>query len=130
MGASITIRRRVEWIDTDAAGIWHYSTAIRFAESAETALHRELGIGELTSGGSPRVRVEFDFHAPLRFDEEATITLRVAEVGTSSLTMDVEITNEVGPIATGRVVSVLIDTATGRPTPWPAEARAALDGGS
>jgi acyl-CoA thioester hydrolase len=127
MGASITIERRVEWIDTDAAGIWHYSTAIRFAEAAETALHRRLGIGEMTSGGSPRVRVEFDFHAPLQFDEEASITLTVADVGTTSLTMDVTIVGEVGLIATGRVISVLIDPATGRPLPWPPAARAALE---
>lgn len=67
---SVTIRRRVQWIDTDAAGIWHHSLATRWAEEAEAELHRELGIIDETFGATPRVRTEFDFSDPLRFDDE------------------------------------------------------------
>lgn len=129
MPAEARIQRRVEWIDTDAAGIWHYSTAIRFAESAESQLHRELGTDVLTAGGLPRVHVEFDFFAPLRFDELATITVRVDDVGTSSLTLAVEIDGEHDLAARGRVVAALIDGETGRPRSWPEEARRLLLGG-
>jgi acyl-CoA thioesterase FadM len=45
--ARIRIRRRVEWMDTDAAGIHHSSTVIRFAEAAEAEPHSAQG--DLTS---------------------------------------------------------------------------------
>ncbi len=44
MSASTTLQRRVQWIDTDAAGIWHHSNVVRWAEEAEAELHRQLGI--------------------------------------------------------------------------------------
>jgi hypothetical protein len=59
---SVTISRRVQWMDTDAAGIWHYSTVLRWAEKAETELHRLLGIVGDTFGvswGDPAGRVRF-----------------------------------------------------------------------
>jgi len=56
-------------MDTDAAGIWHYSTSIRFVEAAEAELHRQLGIIDLTFGLTPRAHVEFDFHRTARFDD-------------------------------------------------------------
>ena len=51
--ARIRIRRRVEWMDTDAAGIYHWSTVIRFAEAAEMELHTALGIAPVIFGASP-----------------------------------------------------------------------------
>jgi len=83
--ASIRIRRRVEWMDTDAAGIYHWSTVIRFAEAAEAELHNALGIAEITFGATPRVRAGFDFRRPLRFNDRATIDFSVQEVGRSSV---------------------------------------------
>lgn len=37
-------RTRVEWVDTDAAGIYHNTAVVRFVESAEAALMRERGL--------------------------------------------------------------------------------------
>ncbi len=37
--ASVALRRRIEWIDTDAAGIYHYTTTFRLAEVAEAVMH-------------------------------------------------------------------------------------------
>ena len=127
MMPSTTIRRRIEWMDTDAAGIWHYSTATRFAEAAETGLHRQLGIVDLTFGLTPRAHVEFDFHHTVRFDEILDITLAVSDVGTTSVTYDVTMTSDREPVATGRVVAVHIDE-NGMPSPWPETVREALDG--
>ena len=57
MNPTITIKRRVEWMDTDAAGIWYHSTVIRWAEDAEAELHRQLGIVQRTFGATPRVNI-------------------------------------------------------------------------
>ena len=125
--ASTTIRRRIEWMDTDAAGIWHYSTAIRFIEAAEIELHRQLGIIDLTFGFTPRAHVGFDFHRTVRFDDTLDITLAVSDVGTTSVTYEVTMTCDREPVATGRMVAVLIDE-NGKPSPWPETLREALGG--
>jgi acyl-CoA thioesterase FadM len=65
-GASVTVRRPLEWMDTDAAGIWHYSTVIRFAEHAELTVHDQLGVTARTFGNTPRAHVAFDFVQPVR----------------------------------------------------------------
>jgi YbgC/YbaW family acyl-CoA thioester hydrolase len=125
--AAITIERRIEWMDTDAAGIWHYSTAIRFAEAAEIELHRQLGIIDHTFGHTPRAHIEFDFNRSARFDDLIEITLEVSRVGTTSVTYTVTMTCQGDPVASGQVVTVLTDE-DGRPTPLPAQVRRPLLG--
>lgn len=126
MSQSISIVRRVQWMDTDAAGIWHHSTIIRWAEEAEAELHRNLGIISETFGVTPRVHVEFDFGVPLRFDDEVTLTLTVASLGESSITYEIELSHGSAEVAKGKMVAVLIDRATGRKQPWPVHLRTAL----
>lgn len=83
--------RRVEFIETDMAGIVHYSNFFRYMEAAETAFIRSLGFS-LWAGqadppyGWPRVHVECDYKAPLRFEDEVEIHLLVAEKRPRSLT--------------------------------------------
>lgn len=125
---SVTIRRRVQWIDTDAAGIWHHSLATRWAEEAEAELHRELGIIDETFGATPRVRTEFDFSDPLRFDDEVDITLTVADLGDTSVTYDIEVMVDTKAVLRGRMIAVLIDRDTGKKRSWPDHLRVALTG--
>ena len=68
------IHRRIEWVDTDAAGRWHFLTAFRLFEAAETTLWEQLG-GMEQLGDLPRVHVEVDFRRPLHYRD------RVAGVG-------------------------------------------------
>jgi YbgC/YbaW family acyl-CoA thioester hydrolase len=130
VGASITIRRRIQWMDTDAAGIWHHSTAIRLIEEAEAELHRSLGIVDETFGATPRVRIALDFHEAVAFDDEVSVTLDVSSMGTASMTYAATLaTVENAPVATGEVVVVLIDRHTGQARPWPDDLRAVLHPG-
>jgi acyl-CoA thioester hydrolase len=126
--ASHSVRRRLAWMDTDAAGIWHYSTVIRLAEDAETELHRSLGIQHLTFGVSPRVRVEFDFASPVAFDEEVDTTIAVIAIGRTSVTYGVDVRVGERVIATGSIKTVLIDKESGRPVAVSEELRVALGG--
>lgn len=128
MGAAVTMQRRLEWIDTDAAGHWHNATLWRYVEEAEARLHHDLGIIATTFGHTPRRHVEADFFAPLRFDRPATVTLRVTALGRTSATYEVEVTDGGAAVATARVVIVFID-ADGRPCPWPEEVARALSDG-
>jgi acyl-CoA thioester hydrolase len=122
----ISIRRRIEWMDTDAAGIYHWTTVFRLAEAAEAALHTALGIADRTFGATPRLRATGDFHMPLRFNDVVDVRLEVTRVGRSSLTQTVEVTRDGALAAEAEIVLCLIDRETGRATPWPDDLRSAL----
>ncbi|HZD23733.1 MAG TPA: thioesterase family protein [Acidimicrobiia bacterium] len=126
MADSVTIQRRVQWIDTDAAGIWHHSVVTRWAEEAEAELHRNLGISELTFGATPRVRTQWDFQTPVRFDDLVDVTLTISALGTSSVTYDFDLRTDAAQVATGRIVAVFIDPETGEKRTWPDDVREAL----
>lgn len=128
MSISITIRRRVQWIDTDAAGVWHHSVMIRWSEEAEAELHRRLGIIGLTFGATPRVKTEFEFPRSVRFDDPVDITLTVRRLGNTSMTYDIEASSDSDVVARGSMVIVLIDPSTGAKKPWPHQIRAAVEG--
>ncbi len=130
---TVSVRSRVEWIDTDAAGIHHHSTIIRFAESAEGELMGQLGLDDYFSQ-APRVRLEVSYESPLFFRQEATTVLRVEQVGTSSLTLAFEVWGEEFEgrprhrVAAGRYVTVHVPGGVGgnrnthdrpRSEPWP-----------
>ena len=75
--------RRVEFSDTDMAGIMHYSNFFRFMETAEHGFFRSLGLSIINCGdprvGWPRVHARCDYKSPLRFEDEVEIHLLVSE---------------------------------------------------
>jgi YbgC/YbaW family acyl-CoA thioester hydrolase len=127
MGASISLRRRLDWSDTDAAGYWHHSTFWKFAEAGEAELARSTGLSDLMFGYTPRRSVSAEFHRPVFFDDELTITFTVEAVGRTSATYSITVTVDDGLAAEGKLIAVLVDDE-GRPRPWPAEAAALLAG--
>lgn len=81
----LTLERRVEFSQTDAAGLIHFSTYYIFMEAAEAELFRRLGIPLLWSEGSrtfgfPRVDCQCKFRHPLAFDEAVRIELKIEAV--------------------------------------------------
>jgi acyl-CoA thioester hydrolase len=122
----ITIVQRIAWMDTDAAGIYHYTTVFRLAEAAETALHTESGIERITYGATPRVSVSFEFVRPVAFNDDVTVRLVVVAMGKTSVTYEIELAHHEQLVAKGRIVGVFIDRATRRPQSWPDSVRAAL----
>jgi YbgC/YbaW family acyl-CoA thioester hydrolase len=82
--------RRVEFSDTDMAGIMHYANFFRFMETAEHAFFRTLGFSIVMGKVDPplawpRVHAECDFKAPLYFEDEVEIHLLVSEKRSKSL---------------------------------------------
>jgi len=123
---TITIQRRVQWMDTDAAGIWHHSVVIRWLEEAEADLHRRLGVSDRTFGATPRVRTEFTFATSVQFDDLVDVTLTVSALGETSITYHLEVRRGTTAVASGRVIAVLIDRETGEKRPWPDDLRQLL----
>ena len=126
MNPTITIKRRVEWMDTDAAGIWHHSTVIRWAEDAEAELHRQLGIVQRTFGATPRVNIEFNYGVPLRFDDEVDVVITVVALGNTSITYQIDVDRNGVSIAKGRMVAVFTDMESGAKKVWPQDIRQLL----
>jgi acyl-CoA thioester hydrolase len=127
--ARVVLTRRIEWMDTDAAGIYHWTTVFRLAEAAEAALHTALGIADFTFGATPRVAVQATFARSLRFNDRVDVALAVQAVGRTSVAYRVAIESEAGTAAEGTVTSCLVDRATGRAIPWPDAVRAAFASG-
>lgn len=119
-------RRRVDWVDTDAGGRIHFTAVFRWAEAAETALGRELGLLD-EWGNMPRRAVEAEYLSVLRFDDEFDLELAPEHVGTSSVTYAWEIHRDGELCIRGRHTVVHVD-ADGRPSPLTAQMRRALAG--
>jgi YbgC/YbaW family acyl-CoA thioester hydrolase len=117
-------RIRVAWVDTDAGGRIHFSNAFRWAEQAETALRRSLGLLE-GWGDYPRKRAEAEFHEVLRFDDEIDVRITPERVGTTSITWRFEITRDGVLCVDGRLVVVHVG-GEGRPIPLTEREREAL----
>ncbi|TMP97218.1 MAG: acyl-CoA thioesterase [Verrucomicrobia bacterium] len=83
--------RRVEFSETDMAGIVHYSNFFRYMETAEHGFFRSLGFSVVTDKtdppvGWPRVHAECDYLQPLRFEDEVEIHMLVSEKKSKALT--------------------------------------------
>ena len=117
-------RLRVAWVDTDAGGRIHFTAAFRWAEVAETALMRGLGLID-GWGSYPRRHVEADFHKVLRFEDEIEVRLRVDGIGTTSVTYAWTVSKDDEVCVEGRHTVVHVDEE-GRPEPLPDRVRAAF----
>jgi acyl-CoA thioester hydrolase len=107
--------KRVEFSDTDMAGIMHFSNFFRFMESTETAFLRSLGLSVVLSNCGldvclPRVHAECDYQLPLRFEDEVQIHLLVEKKATRTVTYQFRFTRVNGQpvveVARGRLVAV------------------------
>ena len=96
------VRRRVEFSETDMAGIVHYSNFFRYMEAAEHEFFRSLGFSVVTRQvdppvGWPRVHASCDFKQPLRFEDEIEIHMLVSGKKTKSLSYQFRIRKLNGP---------------------------------
>ena len=126
-------RQRVRFGETDLQGVVYYANYLLFAEIGRIAYLRELGVvyerDLLANGvdftiGEARVR----YQAPLRFDDEYDIKVRVGEIRRSSWTLEYAIDRSDGlHCADVSTIQVMIDRKTGRATRIPADLRQTLE---
>jgi acyl-CoA thioester hydrolase len=105
------VQRRIEFADTDMAGIVHFANFFRFMESAEVEFLRSRGFSvamewEGQRIGMPRVSASCDFIRPVTFQDVVEITVRVLKVGRSSVTYGFEFFKAGELVARGQVSSV------------------------
>ena len=109
-------RRRVQFYETDLAGVVHFSWYFRYAEEAEHAMWRAAGLSIDRGGiGWPRVSASFDFHEPLRFEDEFEVLVRVAAVTGKTIRYTTVITCGDTRIATGTHTAICVAKRPGEP---------------
>jgi len=88
MTAAHTHSRIIDFAETDAAGIVHFSNFFRFMESAEAAFLRSLGGSphEPSSGYAwPRIHADCQFQHPAHFGDQLDSRVYVCRLGQSSI---------------------------------------------
>jgi acyl-CoA thioester hydrolase len=110
---------RVGFSDTDAQGVVYYGRYMPYFDLARTEYHRHLG--HLAIRGEFAMRAStVEYHAPARFDDLLEVFVRIARVGTSSVTYDhaAYLAEDDVLMATAKQTLVLID-ADRRPVAVP-----------
>lgn len=112
MPSSFTHTRRVEFVETDMAGIVHFSRFYIWMEQVEHDFFRSLGLSIVTTladgtvVGWPRVSASCRFESPARYDEFITANLTVQRIGVKSLTFDVVFSRGETVLARGSMKTV------------------------
>jgi YbgC/YbaW family acyl-CoA thioester hydrolase len=104
-------RRRVEFADTDMAGIMHFSNFFRHMEAAEVDFLASLDLSVAMNEdgkriGFPRVAASCDYLRPARFLDVLEVSVIVHKVGTKSVTLRFEFMHRSEVIARGQISAV------------------------
>ena len=134
MNHRFVMPRRVEFADTDMAGIVHFAAFFRYMETAEHELFRSLGLTLVDTQrdphlGWPRVTCGFDFIRPLRFGDVFEVHIGVANISDRSVAYEVEVVHDGKVVARGHSTSACCEVGTGvkmRSVPMPEEVREKL----
>lgn len=111
MHGDFRITRRVQFAETDLAGVMHFSNYFRWMEDVEHSFWRSLGLSVRIMDNSahiswPRASVTCDYLAPVTFEEELELRFRITHVGVKSLQYTVEFRRGEQMCAVGRATTV------------------------
>jgi acyl-CoA thioester hydrolase len=101
--------RRVQFSEVDSAHIVHFSQYFRYMEEAEHDMWRATGTSIHPLGatsGYARVAASFEYHAPLRFEDEFEVVIRVEKMTTRTMTYRALVLKGELRIATGAMTVV------------------------
>lgn len=121
MPAQFATTRRVEFAETDAAGIAHFANFFRYMEETEHEFFRSLGLrimNEAEDGALiswPRVSTSCSFEAPAYYEDVLEIHMNVVRKGAKSLTFEFEFWRDDVRIARGRVKTACCVCRRGEP---------------
>ncbi len=128
--------RRVEFADTDMAGIVHFGKFFNFMEEVEHEFLRSRGLSVVLTYqgkriGWPRVSAQCDFLKPVFFEDVLDVELTLARIGEKSLTFQHEFRKRGELVARGQIVTCCCEVGPPKgviPIPLPPEIRAKLEG--
>ena len=127
-------RIRVRWSECDAQGIVFNGVYMDYLEVVQGEYYRNLGFRLYDPEGrrtfdTATVKATLEYRSPARVDENLDVHMRVARIGTSSLTARYEIYGKVGGmlVLEAEIVAVNYDSESGSSRRVPDGLRAAID---
>ena len=137
MANGFRITRRVQFADTDMAGVLHFANYCRYMEEVEHAFWRSLGLSVLCRAGEddiswPRVAVHCEYLAPAHFEDELELVLTIGKIGAKSIAFEVGFFRDEQPLARGSITAACCRMKAGRfrAVPIPDSLRSALTAAS
>ena len=129
-------QRRVEFRDTDAAGIVNFSVFFTYMEQAEHELLLSRGLHVMThdDAGSvswPRVAARCDYQSSARFEDLLDIEVTISRLGKKSITYEFHFSVGGRAVASGEVTAVCCRIGAGselKSIPIPPDFTARLQG--
>jgi acyl-CoA thioester hydrolase len=117
MPSEYRLKRRVQFYETDMAGLVHFSWFFRYLEEAEHAMWREAGLSIAGGGGIgwPRVEASFEFYRPLRFEDEFEVHVRIIGKDARTIRYEGIISKDGERVATGRMAIKCVTKKPGEP---------------
>jgi len=109
----------VEFVETDMAGIVHFSRFYIWMEQLEHEFFRsvDLSIMEKSADGTivgwPRVSAQCRFESPARFEDQITCRLMVQRIGVKSLTFEIHFLRDGLMLARGTMKTVCCQVGPG-----------------
>lgn len=135
MRIEFSLVHRVQFAETDAAGIVHFANYFRWMEEVEHEFFRSRGLSVQMKHdgreiGWPRVSTACEYEGPARFEEEVRLQLHVTKIGGKSFNYEVAFFVGDKRIAHGKMTSVCCAlTEHGlEPISIPADIRSKLTG--
>lgn len=124
MSTAFVTSRRVEFSDTDAAGIMHFAAFFRLMEQAEHELLRSVGLSVVIHDAEgtlswPRVAAKCDFQAAARFEDVLSIEVQITRLGQRSATYAHRFSRDGQLLATGEITAVCCRMHAGVPQSLP-----------
>ncbi len=120
---------QVFYEDTDMGGVVYHANYLKFIERARSDYVRKLGNDQNAMRDTGIVwvvrRIEADYLAPAKFEDELIVETEVASVSGVRLTMDQVVTRDGTEVFRATVTAVCMN-AQGKPVRLPAEIRALL----
>jgi 4-hydroxybenzoyl-CoA thioesterase/acyl-CoA thioester hydrolase len=118
--STFTTTRQVQFRDTDAAGIAHFTALFAYMEEAEHAFLRHIGLSvHLDDQGDtiswPRVSAQGEFTSAVKFEELVEIAVQVERLGSTSVTYLFDLSHQGRPVAQGKMTSVCCLIRPGQP---------------
>ena len=117
MPSEYRLKRRVQFYETDMAGIVHFSWYFRYLEEAEHAMWREAGVSIADGSriGWPRVEASFEFFRPLRFEDEFEVHLRIVGKDARTIRYRGVISRGDTRVAAGNITVKCVSKSPGEP---------------
>jgi len=90
---------RVHWVDTDVAGVMHFTNYLRYFEACEEEFYRSISLPfhdiQRSYGITfPRVEAHCTYKAACRFDDFFEVTMQIHEVAEKTITWEFRATRQ------------------------------------